>query len=135
MNSEWEPTPKQIKDAFVFRDIVNYPDDPSCGAMDVSKFYCGTVICVKSEGWLVPCSVIDTHEFGNVLEDSLEDLVERKKQRLLFLDFRDPNKLPGKCGTCLNNINCFGCRSSAYYYAGDILAVDPKCNQYKKIVK
>jgi len=126
-NKSWEPTIPQIEDAFAHRDRVNYPDDPSCGPMDVSKFYCGTVVCVTSEGWLTPCSVIRTKEFGNVNEKKLEELVEEKKNRLLFLDFRDPSKLPGNCSSCSNNSFCFGCRSSAYYYEGDILAADPKC--------
>jgi radical SAM protein with 4Fe4S-binding SPASM domain len=98
--------------------------------MDVSKFYCGTVICVTAEGWLTPCSVIRTREFGNVHDEKLEVLAEAKKKRLLFLDFRDISKLPGNCKNCLNNSFCFGCRSSAYYYNGDILAADPKCYQF-----
>lgn len=130
-NRSWEPSLSQIKEAYKHRDFVNYPEDPSCGPMDVSKFYCGTVICVTSEGWITPCSVIRTEEFGNVNQFSLEDLIERKKQKLLFLDFRDPSKLPGNCGKCVNNSSCFGCRSSAYYYAGDILAADPKCYEFK----
>jgi radical SAM protein with 4Fe4S-binding SPASM domain len=129
-NVSWEPSITQIEDAFVYRDNVNYPDDPSCGPMDVSKFYCGTVICITSEGWLSPCSVIRTQEFGNVNDEKLEDLINKKKNRLLFLDFRDPSKLPGNCGNCVNNSSCFGCRSSAYYYEGDVLAADPKCYQF-----
>ncbi|MFX0053201.1 MAG: radical SAM/SPASM domain-containing protein [Candidatus Hermodarchaeota archaeon] len=129
-NVSWEPTIAQIEDAFTHRDTVNYPEDPSCGPMDVSKFYCGTVICITSEGWLTPCSVIRTQEFGNVNDEKLEALIENHKKRLLFLDFRDTSKLPGNCGTCANNSFCFGCRSSAYYYGGDILAADPKCYQY-----
>ncbi|TFG15182.1 MAG: radical SAM protein [Promethearchaeota archaeon] len=137
-NKFWEPTIPQIEDAFAHRDRINYPDDPSCGPMDVSKFYCGTVVCVTSEGWVTPCSVIRTKEFGNVNNKNLEELVEEKKQRLLFLDFRDKSKLPGNCNQCVNNSFCFGCRSSAYYYEGDILAADPKCyrfsaESYKKI--
>ena len=57
-NKSWEPSIAMIKDAFEYRDRVNYPEDPSCGPMDVSKFYCGTVICITAEGWLTPCSVI-----------------------------------------------------------------------------
>jgi MoaA/NifB/PqqE/SkfB family radical SAM enzyme len=38
-NPSWEPTVFQIKDAFDHRDRVNYPDDPSCGPMDVSKLF------------------------------------------------------------------------------------------------
>ena len=129
-NESWEPTILDIEDAFSHRDRINYPDDPSCGPMDVSKFYCGTVVCVTSDGWLTPCSVIRTNEFGNVNEKKLEDLVEEKRNRLLFLDFRDKSKLPGNCSRCSNNSFCFGCRSSAYYYEGDILAADPKCYHF-----
>ncbi|MFW9949453.1 MAG: radical SAM/SPASM domain-containing protein [Candidatus Thorarchaeota archaeon] len=129
-NASWEPSIAQIEDAFIHRDKINYPEDPSCGPMDVSKFYCGTVICVTSEGWLTPCSVIRTQEFGNVNNKALETLIEKHRKKLLFLDFRNPSKLPGNCGSCENNSFCFGCRSSAYYYEGDILAADPKCYQY-----
>jgi len=129
-NPSWEPSNIQIKRAYEYRDLINYPNDPSCGPMDVSKFYCGTVICITAEGWLVPCSVIRTKEFGNINHDKFETLVENKKNRLLFLDFRDPSKLPGNCSSCSNNSSCFGCRSSAYYYGGDIMAADPKCNQF-----
>lgn len=129
-NKSWEPTIAQIEDAFAHRDLINYPDDPSCGPMDVSKFYCGTVVCITSKGWLTPCSVIRTEEFGNVNDEKLENLIEKKKNRLLFLDFRDLSKLPGNCSNCANNSFCFGCRSSAYYYEGDMLAADPKCYHF-----
>ncbi|MBD3339574.1 MAG: radical SAM protein [Candidatus Lokiarchaeota archaeon] len=130
-DKEWEPSISQIKDAFAYRDEINYPEDPSCGPMDVSKFYCGTVVCITADGWLIPCSVIRTKEFGNIRDKPLENLVEEKRRRLLFLDFRDPSKLPGNCSKCANNSYCFGCRSSAYYYAGDILAADPKCYHFQ----
>ena len=129
-NPNWEPKLSEIEDAFSFRDKINYPEDPSVGAMDVSKFYCGTVICVKYNGWLTPCSVINTREFGNIYDDKLENLVEKKRRRLLMLDFRDIKNLPGNCVNCENNTHCFGCRSSAYYYGGDIMAEDPKCYQF-----
>ncbi len=132
-NSSWTPSNAQIKEIFEYRDRVNYPLDPSCGSMDVSKFYCGTLICVNAEGWVGPCSVIRTNEFGNVNQESLSTILERGRRRLLFLDFRDPAKLPGNCSNCCNNSVCFGCRSSAYYYAGDLLAADPKCFQYTPI--
>jgi radical SAM protein with 4Fe4S-binding SPASM domain len=134
-NSAWEPTLGQIEDAYEHRDKVNYPEDPSCGVMDVSKFYCGTVVCINSKGWLVPCSVIRTEEFGNIHDEPLDVLIEKKKNRLLMLDFRDTSKLPGNCSSCEHNSYCFGCRSSAFYNAGDILAADPKCYQYKESLK
>jgi radical SAM protein with 4Fe4S-binding SPASM domain len=129
-SSDWEPKSAQIKAGFAFRDRINYPDQPSCGSMDVSKYYCGTVVCVSAEGWLLPCSVIRTEEFGNVNDDTLENLVASGTEHgLLYLDFRDESKLPGNCASCTNNCNCFGCRSSAFYYNGDMLAADPKCYQ------
>ncbi len=131
-NSSWEPTNAQIKDIYDFRDRVNYPNDPSCGPMDVSKFYCGTLVCVTAEGWVVPCSVIRTEEFGNVNNEEFLTILARARRRLLFLDFRDPAKLPGSCRSCSYNSSCFGCRSSAYYYAGDLMAADPKCFQHNR---
>jgi len=131
-NSSWEPTNSQIKDIFNFRDRVNYPNDPSCGPMDVSKFYCGTLVSVTAGGWVVPCSVIRTEEFGNANKEEFLTILERGRRRLLFLDFRDPAKLRGNCSSCCNNSFCFGCRSSAYYYAGDLMAADPKCFQYNQ---
>jgi len=74
-NKSWEPSIEQIENAFAHRDKINYPEDPSCGPMDVSKFYCGTVVCVTSEGWLTPCSVIRTKEFGNIHEEKLDVLI------------------------------------------------------------
>ncbi len=133
-NKSWEPSIDQIKDAYEYRDRVNYPDDPSCGPMDVSKFYCGTVVCVTADGWIVPCSVIRTEEFGNINQKKFEDIIDKGKKRLLYLDFRDSSKLPGNCSVCEHNSICFGCRSSAYYDGGDILAADPKCYQFKDSV-
>jgi radical SAM protein with 4Fe4S-binding SPASM domain len=119
---DWQPTPEQMKDTYKFRDAL-YPNDPPVGAMDVTKFYCG---------WLVPCSVIRTTEFGNVHDESLEGLVNKHRQRLMFMDFRNPATMPGKCGDCASNSVCFGCRSNAFYYAGDVCAEDPMCQAYCK---
>jgi len=71
--------------------------------------------------------VIRTEEFGNINGVPLEVLIEKHRGRLLFLDYRDVTNIPGKCATCLNNENCFGCRSNAYYYSGDVCAADPMC--------
>ncbi len=127
--SDWQPTAAEIKDTYRFRDAL-YPDDPPVGAMDVSKFYCGSMVCVKADGWLVPCSVIRTREFGNIHEEELGVLVQRHRRRLLFLDFRRPEALPGRCRDCASNTACFGCRSNAFYLAGDVCAEDPTCQSY-----
>lgn len=127
---EWQPTKEQIIEIYKFRDAL-YPEDKSVGAMDVSKFYCGTKVCVTAYGWIVPCSVIRTEEFGNINNFSFNHLIELHKHRLLFLDFRDTKKMPGKCKNCNSNTICFGCRSNAFYYKGDISAEDPMCQSFR----
>jgi len=129
--TDWQPTTEQMKETYKFRDTL-FPNDPSFGAMDVTKFYCGSKVCVKSDGWLVPCSVIRTTEFGNVNDARLEVLVDQHRRRLMFIDFRNQATMPMKCGDCVNNTVCFGCRSNAFYYSGDVCAADPMCQAYCK---
>ncbi len=128
---DWQPTPEQMRATYKFRDAL-YPNDPPVGAMDVTKFYCGSKVCVKADGWLVPCSVIRTMEFGNVNDEGIETLVDKHRRRLMFMDFRDPATMPGKCGDCASNSACFGCRSNAFYYGGDVCSEDPTCQAYHK---
>ena len=58
----------------------------------------------------------------------------RKAHRgtLLLLDLhRDEGGPPG-CRACANRSVCWGCRASAYYYAGDVTADDPLCWMAKR---
>jgi radical SAM protein with 4Fe4S-binding SPASM domain len=124
---EWIPTNKEIKDAVAIRDSINYPDsETSMSTMDANKFYCGGAICVTIDGDVTPCSVI-RKGFGNVKEESLKEIIEKNKDSLLYTELRNSENLPESCGSCKNNAVCWGCRASAFYETGDILAPDPKC--------
>jgi radical SAM protein with 4Fe4S-binding SPASM domain len=124
---KWIPTLKEIKEAVMIRDSINYPNsDVSISTMDTNKFYCGGAICVTIDGDVTPCSVI-RKGFGNVHNEPLETIIKRNKDFLLYTQLRNTKNLPGNCGTCKNNSVCWGCRASAYYEAGDVLAGDPKC--------
>jgi radical SAM protein with 4Fe4S-binding SPASM domain len=124
---EWAPTLREIKEAVAVRDSINYPDsDTSLSTMDANKFYCGGTICVTIGGDVTPCSVI-RKGFGNVHEKPLKSIIENNKNLLLYTELRNTKNLPGNCATCKNNSVCWGCRASAYYETGNILAKDPKC--------
>lgn len=128
----WEPSRSQAIRTCESRLRLQGLTESSEGALDLSKFFCGTVVCVAHDGWVLPCSVIRTKEFGNIRDEPFRVLLERGRRKLLFLDFRDPARLPTKCARCAHNDECFGCRSNAFYYAGDLMAQDPKCFGYKK---
>jgi radical SAM protein with 4Fe4S-binding SPASM domain len=124
---EWIPSLEEVREAVSIRDSMNYPDATiSMSTMDVNKFYCGGAICVTVEGDVTPCSVI-RKGFGNVNRTSLEKIFEMNRDSLLYETLREVKNLPGNCATCGNNSVCWGCRASAYYEEGDILARDPKC--------
>ncbi len=124
---EWMPDIDEIRYACGKRDAVNYQDSCiSMSTMDANKFYCGGIICVTVDGDVTPCSVI-RKGFGNIHEMSLEDIVDRYRDELLFAQIRDPANIKGHCGSCENNSVCWGCRAMAYYETGDMLAPDPMC--------
>jgi radical SAM protein with 4Fe4S-binding SPASM domain len=124
---EWIPSNEEIKEAIAIRDSINYPNSEiSMSTMDANKFYCGGAICVTIDGDVTPCSVI-RKSFGNVYSESLKTIIEKNKDYLLYTELRNSKNLPGNCRGCKNNSLCWGCRASAYYEAGDILARDPKC--------
>jgi len=124
---EWIPGIEEVKGACSTRDKVNYQDSAlSMSSMDTNKFYCGGMICVTVDGDVTPCSVI-RKGFGNIHTSSLEKIVEQYRDDLLFTHIRDPRKIQGHCGSCEHNSVCWGCRATAYYECGDMLAPDPKC--------
>jgi radical SAM protein with 4Fe4S-binding SPASM domain len=124
---QWIPNGKEVAESVKIRDSINYPESPlSMGTMDTNKFYCGGMICVTIDGDVTPCSVI-RRGFGNVHNKSLDKILEENRDVLLFNELRDKNNLPTGCTTCQNNSVCWGCRATAYYEKGDILARDPNC--------
>ncbi|MFX0091263.1 MAG: SPASM domain-containing protein [Candidatus Hodarchaeota archaeon] len=106
-----------------------YKDDLSFSTMDVNKFYCGSMVCITSEGYYTPCSVIRTTEFGNYKSLRLKDILTKNPGDILMMKLRNPENLPEPCSDCEQNEVCFGCRSSAFYYSGDMFGCDPKCTK------
>ena len=84
------------------------------------------MICVTIDGDVTPCSVI-RKGFGNVKQKSLEEIVENSKDQLLLTHLRNQKNMPGHCSSCEHNSVCWGCRATAYYDKGDMLAPDPRC--------
>jgi radical SAM protein with 4Fe4S-binding SPASM domain len=126
-HTEWIPDIRDIREACEVRDEVNYATSQlSMSTMDANKFYCGGIVCVTIDGDLTPCSVI-RKGFGNIFNTSFEQAVEQYKDDLLLTQLRDPGNLPGHCSTCEHNSVCWGCRATAFYENGDILAEDPRC--------
>ncbi len=124
---EWIPGIEEIKEACNMRDEVNYHDPGlSISTMDTNKFYCGSMICVTVDGDVTPCSVI-RKGFGNIHGSSLENIVKQYSDELLFTRLRNRRNMQGHCGSCEHNAVCWGCRATAYYECGDMLAPDPKC--------
>ncbi|UCG00740.1 MAG: radical SAM protein [Candidatus Heimdallarchaeota archaeon] len=126
-------TSQQIKEAERVKTNVfygiNVPIIPQC----VSKFYCGTTASIIPEtgsptvGNLTVCSRIRQSfgklEFGLSFKDQFYEL----KNILLTRKLKDVNNLPNDCQQCTYNNICWGCRSNAWYYVGDVFAGDPRC--------
>ena len=123
------PSDDLIQRAYQSHDEILYNDDLSVSTMDVTKFYCGSMICITNEGYYTPCSVLRTKKFGHYKSLSLIQLLEQNPGDILMMKLRDPLNLPGECPNCENNDVCFGCRSSAYYYNNDMFGCDPKCQR------
>ena len=123
---EWVPSGPQIEHAIGIRDQLNYPgSDISMSTMDTNKFYCGGTVCITVEGDVTPCSVI-RQGFGNVNQEPFGEIVDRHRRELLFLPLREPDS-SSRCSSCKNQAVCWGCRATAYYMTGDIMAEDPNC--------
>ncbi|PNX52555.1 MAG: hypothetical protein BV458_08990 [Thermoplasmata archaeon M9B2D] len=131
-HTEWVPTVEEITKACEIRDRINYPMSLySFSSMDTNKYYCGNMICVTVNGDVTPCSVI-RKSVGNIHETSLEEIVEKHRDELLWVHLRRPENLPGYCSKCENNTVCWGCRAAAFYDRGDSCGTDPKCFRNRK---
>lgn len=132
--ADLEPSTSLIQKAYQGRDQIMYSDESSSfSTMDVSKFYCGSMICITHDGFYTPCSVIRTEKFGNYHDLNLQDLLKENPDDILMMKLRDPKYLPAPCSSCEQNDICFGCRSSAFYYEGDMFGCDPKCSKCQEV--
>jgi len=128
---EWVPSGPQIRHAIRIRDRVNYPgSDLSMSTMDVNKYYCGGAVCITVEGDVTPCSVI-RRGFGNVNHMPFWEIISRHRRELLFIPLRKNSKAD-RCISCKNQPVCWGCRATAYYTTGNLMADDPNCSVRKR---
>jgi len=129
---EWVPSGPQIRDAIGVRDRINYPgSDLSMSSMDVNKYYCGGTICITVEGDVTPCSVI-RQGFGNVHHLPFSEIISRHRNELLFLPLRAEGSGDG-CSSCENHPVCWGCRATAFYSTGNLMADDPNCRVKEEV--
>ncbi|UCE12194.1 MAG: radical SAM protein [Candidatus Heimdallarchaeota archaeon] len=128
-----EISPQQIKEAERIKTNIclgpNVPIIPQC----VSKFYCGTTASVILEadkstvGNLTICSRI-RYSFGKIASgQSFRTQFDKHKHILLTRKLKHVSNLPTDCQSCSVNDICWGCRSNAWYYTGDVFAGDPRC--------
>lgn len=124
---EWLPDIPAIRDACRARDRIDYAGSSlSMHAMDVTKFYCGGMVCITVDGDVTPCSLI-RKGCGNVLSERLDAIVEENREDLLFIPLRSPQNGATACSRCSHGAVCWGCRAAAYYRHGSLLAEDPHC--------
>ncbi len=126
-------SPQQIKEAERIKTDTflgsEVPIIPQC----VSKFYCGTTAAIIPEagdpnvGNLTVCSRI-RESFAKIESNqSFKNQFNKNKHILLTRKLKEISNLPDDCQQCTYNNICWGCRSNAWYYAGDIFAGDPRC--------
>ncbi len=122
-----EPSFNQIKEAYIHRNRLNYQDSKvQLGTQDVTKYYCGTMICVTFTGDITPCSVI-RKGVGNIKQNDFKVILFKNKHRLIMEEMHEIDNLPGYCKECENNQICWGCRANSWNKLGDWMAEDPKC--------
>lgn len=123
----WIPSRDAIREAYECRNAAGYAGaGQALGPMDVSRFYCGGVVCVTIDGEVTPCSVI-RKGVGNIFLEPFPAIVARHRETLLATSLRMPGDRAGACSRCAWGAVCWGCRSSAYYATGDLLGEDPYC--------
>lgn len=126
-------TPQQIREAEREKTDICFGSDVPIIPQCVSKFYCGTTASIIPEvddpttGNLTVCSRI-RQSFGKLkFGQSFKDQFNKIKDILLTRKLKDVINLPKDCQQCKYNNICWGCRSNAWYYAGDVFVGDPRC--------
>ena len=81
-------------------------------------YYCG----LRSNGDIVPCQ-LSRFVLGNIQNTKLIEVWQNHPA----LDQWRKRHIKGKCGKCLFQFKCGGCRCNAVAYTGDFLGEDPLC--------
>ncbi len=78
---------------------------------------------VSHKGDVFPCGYLPLAA-GNIKKTPLKTIWTESK---LFEDFRNPELLEGRCGSCDFKNVCGGCRARAYFAYNNVLADEPAC--------
>lgn len=119
----WEPSLSDLTRAVEYRAKKLGADWLKIGVSDAAMPACRTNVVINPNGNISPCALLSELHVGNVYKERFKDIVENNKDKLLF-----QFEIKGFCGEeCENRDYCFGCRSNAHHYTGDITASDPRC--------
>ena len=101
----------------------------------LGRCFFGKFMSIAENGDVIPCSYNDVYRIGNVKTQSLRSIWESIQSSEFFAKVRNKSNLKGKCGVCEYKDICGGCRTSAYFYSGDILGSDPQCAYIPKVLR
>ncbi len=101
----------------------------------LGRCFFGKFMSIAENGDAIPCSYNDVFRFGNTQKQSIQEIWDNLQKSEFFSNVRDKVNLKGKCGVCEYKDICGGCRTSAYFYTGDILGPDPQCAYIPKVLR
>jgi radical SAM protein with 4Fe4S-binding SPASM domain len=101
----------------------------------LGRCFFGKFMSIAENGDAIPCSYNDVHRFGNIKTQSIQSIWGTMQNNDFFQKARDKNLLKGKCGVCEYKEICGGCRTSAFFFTGDILGPDPQCAYVPKALR
>jgi radical SAM protein with 4Fe4S-binding SPASM domain len=101
----------------------------------LGRCFFGKFMSVAENGDVIPCSFNDVYRLGNARNTPLHKIWGEMQTSEFFEKIRNKNNLRGKCGVCEYREICGGCRTSAYFYTGDIFGSDPQCAYVPKSLR
>ncbi len=101
----------------------------------LGRCFFGRFMSIAENGDAIPCSFNDVYRLGNVKTKTLNEIWKEMQTSEFFEKIRNKNHLKGKCGVCEYREICGGCRTSAYFFTGDILGSDPQCAYVPRIFR
>ena len=94
----------------------------------VNKQYCSATIAVLCNGYVTPCATIRDTNADNIHTDGgLFEIVNRRRDYLIFKQFKNIENLPETCRQCSLASRCWGCRSRSYAANLGMFGKDPRC--------
>ena len=101
----------------------------------LGRCFLGKFMSIAENGDVIPCSFNDVYRLGNVKVKPVSSIWNEMQSSEFFGKIRDKSELKGKCGVCEYREICGGCRTSAFFYTGDIFGSDPQCAYVPRILR